>query len=251
MGKVIRKFVPSGAPAYMSQFTMIMLILVCMCMIMSIMSKQQESGFKGGEGMGKVRKANALGIVIGSGVFRFGSSGKARTFADNPGDIETEASQNPHMDLLKGGGGAGNTDLKTTDMESYKYIFTKLVSQFPPKSAAMTPQISDELIDLGTAMRMIDFGVVLKCYCKEYESQEQNSNLAFERGLRIIKELNRRFNVPLAKMSCIISQTPSGEQAGAHGAAAPAAAAAGHADAQHKEILQETSFILKLKLKAD
>ncbi len=204
MPKVIKKRILCGAPSYMAQFTMIMLILVCMCMILSILSKNQESGFMDGEGMGKVRNANALGIVIGSGVFRFGASGKARTFAANPGDMTTESPQNPHIDLLKGEGGSGNTDLNAKVLEKAKFIFAKLNGSFPPKSSNLTQKINEELLTLGTGMSMFDFTLSIKCFCSEYQNEEDNRRLAFDRGLRIIRELNKRFNVPLSKMSCVV-----------------------------------------------
>lgn len=204
MPKVRKKFKTVGAPAYMAQFTMIMLILVCMCMIMSMLAKSQESGFMNGEGMGKVRNANALGIVIGSGVFRFGSSGKARSYAANPGDATTESPQNPHIDLLKGEGGSGNTDLNAKNLEKAKFIFTKLNAKFPLRSASITPKIAEELVTLGTGMSMFDFNLCIKCFCSEFKDEESDRRLAFERGLRIIRELNRRFNVPLDKMTCLV-----------------------------------------------
>ena len=251
MPKVKKVLVPSGAPAYMSQFTMIMLILVCMCMIMSMLAKSQESGFKGGEGMGKVKKANALGIVIGTGVFRFGSSGKARTFADNPGDQETEVRQNPSLDLVKGEGGSGNTDLSAKDLESVKFIFVRLNGKFPPNSATITKQIDAELLGFGTGMSMFDFILTIKCYCAEYKDANKNRELAFERGLRIMRDLNKRFNVPLTKMSCVVFQDRSlimkdspqpATDSGAQGQLAPE-----QAQNSAAQPTQETAFVMKVR----
>jgi len=205
MPREIKKFVQVGAPLYMSQFTMIMLILIVMCMLMSVMANKQEgaTGMKG-EGMGKERHANALGIVIGSGVFRFGTSGKARTYATNPGTDETVVPQNPHMDLLKGEGGSGNTDLNAKDMEKSKFIFAKLKSKFPPKSSAITMGIQDDIKDLGTGISMFDFDLTIKCFCSDFQSPEENRRLSFERGMKIVRELNKRFDIPLPKMTCVV-----------------------------------------------
>ena len=248
MGKIKKVYIPTGAPPYMSQFTMIMLILVCMCMLLSIMSTKQEAGFMSGEGMGKVRNANALGIVVGSGVFRFGSNGKARTFAPNPDNATTESPQNPHVDLLKGEGGSGNTDLKAKDLEKTKFIFAKLNSFFPPKSSSVTKQIDEELLSLGTGMSMFDFTLTIKIYCNEFKEEESNRRLAFERGMRIIRELNKRFSVPLTKMSCVVYQdislidkdAPPKETQNKE--AAPVVA-----QAEEKKPIQETAFVIKVR----
>ncbi len=237
-GKVKKKFVQTGAPLYMSQFTMIMLILIVMCMIMCTLANKQEGATgMNGEGMGKVRQANALGIVIGSGVFRFGTSGKARTFAANPGEEESVAPQNPHIDLLKGEGGSGNTDLNAKDLEKSKYIFAKLKSSFPAKSSAMTAGIQNDIKDLGTGISMFDFDLTIKCFSAEFQDLERDSHLSYERGMKIVKELNKRFDIPLAKMTCIVY---SDEAMISRDAPPP----------QAKEtagVQQETVFIMRIK----
>lgn len=240
-----KKYVPSGAPLYMSQFTMIMLILIVMCMIMSVMSKKQEAGFMAGEGMGKTRNANALGIVIGAGVFRFGSSGKARTFAANPGDLTTESPQNPHIDLIKGEGGSGNTDLKARDLEKTKFIFARLNGLFPSKSSSITKQIDEELLSLGTGMSMFDFDLTIKCFCSEFpQDGERNRRLAFDRGMKIIRELSKRFNVPLKKMSCVVYDDPSLIMKDSPKKGAPSDSAASRPPGRSA---QEMAFIMRVR----
>lgn len=192
-----------GAPLYMSQFTMIMLILIVMCMLISVMTKEQESGFQEGDGMGPERRPNAMGIVIGAGVFKFGAAGKARSYSSNPGSEETDKSQNPHMDLMRGEGGVGNSDLNPKVMVKPKYFFVKLDGSFPPKSSALTPEINKSVDMLSTGLSYLDFDLTLKVFSSEFGQDDKDTQLAFDRGMKIIRELNRRYHVPLENMNCV------------------------------------------------
>jgi hypothetical protein len=198
-----KKYKQCGAPLYMSQFTMIMLILIVMCMLMSVMSKEQDSGFKEGDGMGPERNPNAMGIVIGSGAFKFGAAGRARTYSSNPGAQETETPQNPHMDILKGQGGVGNTDMDAKVMPKPKYFIYKLGADFPPKSSVVTPGIAKAVEMLSTGLGYFDFDLTLKVFSNELNDETKDTQLAFDRGMKIISALNKKYGIPLHVMSCV------------------------------------------------
>lgn len=206
MAKLKKKYVATGAPLYMSQFTMIMLILIVMCMIMSTLSKKQESGFQEGEdGFGKERDSNALGIVIGSGQFKFGTYGKARSFSPNPGAKLTDEKQNPHMDVIKGEGGTGNTDLIPKKNEKSKYLFAKLMADFPDKSSEMTKTMTDNLNKIALAMSLFEFEVVIKVYANDFNKEDEDFKLAWARASKIMQFFHKNSKVPFINMNFVAS----------------------------------------------
>jgi len=206
MAKIKKKYVATGAPLYMSQFTMIMLILIVMCMIMSTLSKKQDSGFQEGEdGFGRQRESNSLGIVIGSGQFKFGNYGKARSFSPNPGAKLTDEKQNPHMDALKGEGGTGNSDLEAKKNAKIKYLFAKLMADFPDKSSEMTTAMTDNLNKIALALSLFEFEVVIKVYAKDNKKEDEDFKLAWARAVKIMQFFHKSTKVPITNMNFVVS----------------------------------------------
>jgi len=202
MAKMKKKYVSVGAPLYMSQFTMIMLILIVMCMLMSTMSKKQDAGFESGDGGGKRKNKNALGITIDAGKFKFGAFGKTKSFSPNPGDTVTSLPQNPHVNTLKGEGGTGNTDLDFKQPEKpVKYFHAKLMEDFPDKSSDLTPALRDDIDRVATAMNIFDFEVVIKVFAKDFEDDGENYNLACQRAGKIMRIFNKTHKVPVSNLS--------------------------------------------------
>jgi hypothetical protein len=78
MGK--KKFIDTGAPAYMAQYTALMTLLLAFFILLNVLSESKESGFK--DGIGQIR--NAFGQVGGLGIFSYTFSGKGAAHPPAP-----------------------------------------------------------------------------------------------------------------------------------------------------------------------
>lgn len=200
--KVRKKYVAAGAPLWMSQFTAVMLILIVLFMIMCTMATEQTSGMKSGDGLGYIRQKNALGIYIGSGVFRFGSYGEAKCFAPNPASMESQGAHGVHIDLTKGNGGVGNTDLDIARQKDIKYLSLPIRSHFPKGSSALTPPLREDVRRLAIALAAVKEPIIVKSFADETPS-DRNNSLALARAEAVGEELSKFGGIPPEKIKCV------------------------------------------------
>ncbi len=200
--KLKKKYISVGAPLWMSQFTAVMLILIVFFMILCTMANEQAAGMKAGDGMGAVRQLNALGIFVGTGTFRFGNHGQAKSFAPNPGSQATDAPPGVHIDLVKGSGGIGNTDLKMGQQQDIKYLSLPIPSEFPLGSAVLTQQLKEEIRRMAIALSTETEPIIVKCFTSE-DADAKNASLALARAEALATEMSRFGGIPLSNLKCV------------------------------------------------
>ena len=197
-----KKYVSIGAPLWMSQFTAVMLILIVFFMILCTMAKDQSSGFKSGDGSGKIRQLNALGLDIGRGTFRFGNHGKAKTYAPNPGSTPEQGPPGVHIDLTKGGGGDGNTDLALDRQQDVRYLSLPIRSEFPKGSASLTDQLKKDAQSLAIALSSETEPIIVKSFASG-GVPEKNAALALARAEAVAAEFIKFGGIPAEKIKCV------------------------------------------------
>jgi len=195
--KIKKKYVNRGAPLYMSQFTMIMLILIVFFMIMTTMNKSQQGVGKSGD-PGAV---NNLGLDMeGFGMFRFGAA-KAGQQSPNPDpESDKSAQKGVHKNLTEGSGGQGDTDADIKKNTYGKYIVVKFSNNFEKGSANLTPDMEKDLEKYGLIFALMETPVIIKSRTTELASSSANLVLSLKRSTQIMRFLNERCNLDLSQM---------------------------------------------------
>ncbi|OGV39465.1 MAG: hypothetical protein A2020_02950 [Lentisphaerae bacterium GWF2_45_14] len=199
-----KKVVLRGAPPYMAQFTALMTILLAFFILMQALSVVQETGFK--EGIGDVK--NAFGLVGGLGVFDFTFYGKGGSKAPNPESGKMEEA-GMHENLVKSGGGTGNSDVESSDNNLGKYFRLKIEGEFERGKSNIPPQMAEYLGKAGMGFALFDYKISIRCYTEEMGSDDKDRLLAILRAAQIMRHLNQRSGVPFDRMSCVGYATPA------------------------------------------
>ena len=204
MPKEIKKYVNRGAPLYMSQFTMIMLILIVFFMIMVTLNKSKEGGV-GKSGSPDGDSPTRLNLDMNSvGVFKFGRP-KVRKQYINPDAVPDDpdhTSPGQSRSLSEGSGGTGDTDVEFNPKVYGRYINVKLNYNFPYQSANIVPNSMDELRKVGMMLAMWDCPFTIKCQTAEMPSVSENFVLAFKRALQLMRFFYAECGISYNQMEC-------------------------------------------------
>ncbi len=211
--KIVIKVI--GAPRYMGQFNILILLLIVFFIMLLTMAPTQSEGAPGryagdGEGPGtKIPKKTFLKIDIGVGQFKFGQHGKARYFASYAdGTPRDEFDAMPPMlpdENTKGAGGGGNTELQTQISPNSTELVLVCAGQFKPKSDEMDADMETWVLDFCKMMRSIEENCVILCHCNEFNDPEKDAAMAMLRAKKIIDFAHEKGRLPFWNLSIGIS----------------------------------------------
>ena len=208
--KIVIKVV--GAPRYMGQFNILILLLIVFFIMLLTMAPEKSEGGPGkfaGDGEGDHRQKNRLKIDIGKGKFKFGQHGKARYFASYAdGKQRDEFDAMPPMlpeENTKGAGGGGNTELKTKISSNSTELVLVCAGKFKENSAEMDADMETWLLDFCKMMRSIEESSVILCHCNEFDDPAKDYALAVRRANKIIQFTHEKGNLPFWNLSIGIS----------------------------------------------
>lgn len=180
----------------MSQFTALMTILLAFFILLQTMSKIKESGFR--EGIGDVK--DAFGLEGGLGIFNFIVFGKGGTRVPNPSNAGKDEFQGVHENLVKSGGGSGNTDAKVENLSPDKYFVVPINYDFAPGSAKIPEKMRAYLKNVGMGFAFFNYKINIKCYSHYFGDNERDRELAIRRAVNIMHFLHGVCWVPYSIM---------------------------------------------------
>lgn len=208
--KVVDKII--GAPRYMGQFNiLILLLIVFFIMLLTMAPDKSETGpgKYAGDGPGLRPQKNRLKINIGEGKFKFGQYGKARYYASYvDGAPRDEFDSMPPMlpeENTKGAGGGGNTELKTKISPNSTELVLVCAGKFKENSDEMDADLETWLLDFCKMMRSIEESSVILCHCNEFDDPAKDYALAVRRANKIIQFTHEKGNLPFWNLSIGVS----------------------------------------------
>jgi len=196
MPKEIKKYVTHGAPLWMAQYVVLVLILIVFFMILISMSKTQQGGMKSGDG--DVKNIAVTGGDGGVGIFKFGRYGTG-TYMPTP-NFFRKGVYGVDKELTIGKGGAGDTDADVTKNDEGKYLRVNFPFQFEKGSHQLTKPMREELSKMGLAFSLYESKVNIKCYTDEMANENENLRLSFLRAAQIMRGLHNIGGVPYSKL---------------------------------------------------
>ena len=197
MGK--KKFVDTGSPAYMAQFTALMTILLAFFILLNVLADSKESGFK--DGIGEIR--NAFGKMGGLGVFSYTFAGKGAAHAPAP-PTPTEAENKESgfdKELVRGDGGQGSSDADTEKKVSPTYLRYRLPVTFPRGKSKPNSAIMTKLDQIGLGLALFEARMDIKCFSLDTGNFEFDRNLAAKRAANILAYLNAKYSIAFENMT--------------------------------------------------
>ena len=197
MGK--KKYVETGAPAYMAQFTALMTILLAFFILLNVLAPSNEGGFK--DGIGKIQ--NAFGRMGGLGVFSYTFAGKGAAHPPAPPVAKDAEIKEPGFDkkLVRGDGGQGATDADTERESTPTYLRYQLPISFPNGKTKLTEDILSKLDQIGLGLALFDAHMDIKCYSIDTGNFNLDRNIAAKRAANILAYLNMKYNIPFENMT--------------------------------------------------
>lgn len=197
MGK--KKYVETGAPPYMAQFTALMTILLAFFILLNVLAPKNEGGFK--DGIGKIQ--NAFGKMGGLGVFSYTFAGKGAAHPPAPPVTKESEVKESGFDkeLVRGDGGQGSTDADTEKDSIPTYLRYQLPIKFAKGKTKLTEDIISKLDQIGLGLALFDAHMQIKCYSTETGNFNFDRNIATKRAANILAYLNVKYNIPFENMT--------------------------------------------------
>ena len=197
MGK--KKYVDTGSPAYMAQFTALMTILLAFFILLNVLAPKNEGGFK--DGIGKIQ--NAFGKMGGLGVFSYTFAGKGAAHPPAP-PVKKDAEVKEtgfDKELVRGDGGQGSTDADTERKTSPTYLRYQVPVTFPKGKAKPTDEICSKLDQIGLGLFLFDAKMDIKCYSMDTGQFYFDRNIAAKRAANILAYFNAKHKIPFENMT--------------------------------------------------
>jgi len=194
-----KKFVDTGAPAYMAQFTALMTLLLAFFILLNVLADKKESGFK--DGIGQIR--NAFGQSGGLGVFSFTFAGKGAAHPPappTPKDAEIKES-GFEEDIVRGDGGQGSSDAETEKKTTPTYLRYRLPVSFPPETFKPDEEMVAKLDQIGLGLALFDARMDIKCFSIDTGNFRLDRNIATKRAANILAYFNAKYQIPFENMT--------------------------------------------------
>jgi flagellar motor protein MotB len=195
----MKKTVLVGQPAYMGQYTSLMIIILAFFILLQSMSTTQESGFQ--KGIGQVK--NAFGLTGGMGLFQFISSGSGGADVPNPHGTGDKSRQGTHENIIRGEGGVGNTSADVEDSDKGRYLQVDVPIEFPEFKTFLTPEIKRTLDKFKVGFILYDYKLMIKCYSSEYNDFEKDNHLALQRAANIMRYIHETAGISYSRMEAL------------------------------------------------
>ena len=196
MGK--KKFVDTGAPAYMAQFTALMTLLLAFFILLNVLADKKESGFK--DGIGAIR--NAFGASGGLGVFSYTFAGKGAAHPPaTPTPKEEEKETGFDKNIVRGEGGQGTTDAETEKKTTPMYLRYRLPVAFPKGKAKADEKLLEKLDQIGVGLSLFESKMDIKCFSIDSGNFEYDRNLSARRAANILAYFNAKHGIEFKNMT--------------------------------------------------
>ncbi len=193
--KEIKKYEVHGAPLWMAQYVVLVLILIVFFMILITLQKTQQGGMKSGSG----DITNAIGGGGGVGVFKFGRYGTG-TYMPTP-TFFTKGVHGVDKTLVAGKGGTGDTDAEVDKKNEGSYLRVDFPLFFEKNSYQLTREMKEELSKMGLAFSLYESKVNVKCYTNEMPEESDNLRISYLRAAQIMRGLHSLGGLPYSKLN--------------------------------------------------